>query len=53
MSEKKNIVPKDNESNQKNANKGQKGTNEQYDKAQGNKGKQKNPNQKKDNNVEE
>lgn len=30
--------PKDNQSNQKNANKGTQGTNKQYDKAQGNKG---------------
>ena len=43
----KKIKPKDNQSNQKNANKGTKGTNKQYDKTQGNKGKQLNPNQKK------
>lgn len=40
----KKINPKDNQSNQKNANKGSRGTNEQYDKGQGNRGKQKNPN---------
>lgn len=38
--------PKDNQSNQSNANKGTAGTNKQYDKAQGNRGKQLNPNQK-------
>ena len=43
----KKINPKDNQNNQKNANKGTSGTNKQYDKAQGNKGKQLNPNQKK------
>lgn len=43
----KKINPKDNQSNQKNANKGTGGTNRQYDQAQGNKGKQNNPNQKK------
>ena len=37
--------PADNRSNQQNINKGQKGTNTQYDKAQGNRGKQLNPNQ--------
>ena len=37
----------DHKSNQSNANKGTKGTNKAYDKAQGNKGKQLNPNQKK------
>lgn len=37
------IKPKDNESNMQNPNKG---TNEQYDKAQGNRGKQLNPSQK-------
>jgi len=36
----------DNKSNQKNANKGTSGTNKSYDKAQGNKGKQQNPNNK-------
>ena len=41
---KKKIKPKDNHSNQKNANKGTSGTNKQYDKAQGNRGKQLNPN---------
>ena len=43
---KKKINPNDNESNIKNPNKDQKGTNEQYDKTQGNKGKQQNPNHK-------
>ncbi len=43
----KKINPKDNESNQKNANTGTNGTNKQYDQAQGNKGKLENPNQKK------
>ncbi len=43
----KKINPKDNESNMKNANKGTKGTNKQYDQVQGNKGTQQNPNQKK------
>lgn len=38
------IDPKDNSSNIKNANKGTKGTNPQYDKAQGNRGKQLDPN---------
>ena len=37
----------DNKSNQKNPNKGSRGTNKQYDKGQGNRGKQKNPNHKK------
>ena len=39
------IHPKDNEVNQTNANKGSAGTNLQYDQAQGNRGKQLNPNQ--------
>lgn len=43
----KKTTPKDNSSNQQNANKGTSGTNTAYDKAQGNKGTQKNPNQKK------
>ncbi len=42
----KKIDPKDNQSNQSNANKGTAGTNKQYDQAQGNRGKQLNPNQK-------
>jgi hypothetical protein len=42
----KKISPKDNATNQKNANKGSNGTNRQYDQAQGNRGKQMNPNQK-------
>jgi hypothetical protein len=41
------IKPQDNEANQKNPNKGTPGTNKQYDQAQGNRGKQLNPNQKK------
>ncbi len=36
----KKIKPADNSSNQQNKNKGTKGTNVQYDKAQGNRGKQ-------------
>lgn len=43
---KKNIKPKDNESNMQNPNKGTSGTNRQYDQNQGNRGKQLNPNQK-------
>lgn len=43
----KKIKPKDNQSNIKNANKGTSGTNKQYDRAKGNKGKQLNQNQKK------
>ena len=43
----KKIKPQDNSANIKNANKGTKGTNKQYDQAQRNKGKQQNPNQKK------
>ena len=39
------INPSDNTSNQKNPNKGTDGTNRQYDQAQGNRGKQMNPNQ--------
>lgn len=35
-----------NKANQKNANKGTSGTNKQYDKGQGNRGKQQNPNRK-------
>lgn len=37
------MKPKDSQANQPNANKGTRGTNKQYDKAQGNRGKQKNP----------
>jgi hypothetical protein len=37
------VKPDDNSSNQQNPNKGTKGTNEQYDKAQENKGKQMQP----------
>lgn len=44
---KKKITLQENHSNQKNANKGSDGTNKQYSQAQGNKGKQLNPNQKK------
>ncbi len=40
----KKIDPKDNNANQQNPNKGTDGTNKQYDQAQGNKGKQLNPN---------
>ncbi|WP_181646768.1 hypothetical protein [Helicobacter sp. 16-1353] len=42
------IDPKDNSANIPNANKGTKGTNKQYDKVQGNRGKQLNPNQTKE-----
>lgn len=42
---KKKIDPRDNQGNQQNPNKGTSGTNKQYDQAQGNKGKQLNPNQ--------
>lgn len=42
----KKVSPSNNASNQKNANKGSNGTNKQYDQAQGNRGKQMNPNQK-------
>ncbi|MGE8297409.1 MAG: hypothetical protein ACN6PH_17895 [Pseudomonas sp.] len=41
----KEISPQDNEANQVNPNKGTSGTNRQYDQAQGNRGKQLNPNQ--------
>ncbi|MCL2312475.1 MAG: hypothetical protein FWC41_08335 [Firmicutes bacterium] len=44
---KEKINPKDNHANQQNPNKGTKGTNKQYDQAQGNRGKQQNLNQKK------
>ncbi len=40
------MKPEDNKSNQMNANKGTSGVNKQYSQVQGNKGKQKNPNQK-------
>ncbi|MBW6483670.1 MAG: hypothetical protein K0B10_11500 [Vicingaceae bacterium] len=43
----KKITPEQNASNMQNANKGSKGTNKQYDKNHGNRGKQLNPNQKK------
>jgi hypothetical protein len=43
----KKITPQQNQANQQNANKGTSGNNKQYDQAQGNKGKQLNPNQKK------
>lgn len=39
--------PQNNSANQQNANKGSSGTNTAYDKAQGNRGTQLNPNQKK------
>jgi len=42
---KKKISPKDNSANIKNPNKGTKGTNQQNAKANGNRGKQLNPNQ--------
>ena len=43
----KKIAPKDNQSNQQNANKGTSGVNKQFSQAQGNRGKQLNPNRKK------
>lgn len=43
----KRINPRDNQANQQNANRGTSGTNRQYDQAQGNRGKQLNPNQRK------
>ncbi|HRN41955.1 MAG TPA: hypothetical protein PK649_07775 [Vicingus sp.] len=42
----KKITPQQNAANMQNVNKGSKGTNKQYDKNQGNRGKQLNPNQK-------
>lgn len=39
------IAPEDNQANMQNANKGTAGTNRQYDQNQGNRGKQKDPNQ--------
>lgn len=42
----KKITPQQNAANMQNANKGSKGNNKQYDKNQGNRGKQLNPNQK-------
>lgn len=44
MSDKK-ISPQDNSANQQNANKGTPGVNKQFAQAQGNRGKQMNPNQ--------
>ncbi len=44
---KKKITPQQNNGNMQNANKGTNGTNEHYDKNQGNRGKQLNPNRKK------
>lgn len=44
MSDKK-ITPQNNAANQQNANKGMEGVNKQYAQAQGNRGKQMNPNQ--------
>ncbi len=41
------MSPKNNQANQKNPNRGTSGTNKQFDKAQGNRGKQLNPNRKK------
>ncbi len=43
---KKNVTPKNNQSNMKNSNKGTKGVNKQYSKVHGNRGKQLNPNKK-------
>lgn len=43
----KKISPKNNSANQQNANKGTSGVSKQYSQAQGNKGKQLNPNSKK------
>ncbi|MBO6515112.1 MAG: hypothetical protein JJ975_00995 [Bacteroidia bacterium] len=43
----KKITPDQNRSNQSNPNKGSRGTNKQYDKNQGNRGGQMNPNRKK------
>ncbi len=45
----KKTKPADNSANQQNANKGTSGTNPAYNKAQGNRGKQQNPNQGKTN----
>ncbi len=45
MTNMKHITPANNSANQRNANKGTSGTNRQYDQAQGNRGKQLNPNQ--------
>lgn len=42
----KKITPQQNQANQQNANKGTKGTNKQYAKVHGNRGKQLNPNNK-------
>lgn len=42
----KKMTPEQNAANMQNANKGTKGTNKEYDKNQGNRGKQLNPNQK-------
>lgn len=47
MSKAKSVRPSDNRSNQQNANRGTKGTNVHYDKAQGNRGTQLNPQAKK------
>lgn len=44
----KKITPANNNANMKNANKGTSGTNKQYAQVHGNRGKQLNPNQKKD-----
>ena len=46
MNSTKKITPQDNAANQKNPNKGFDGVNRQFAQAQGNKGKQMNPNQK-------
>jgi len=42
----KKMKPSDNQTNQRNRNKGTSGTNRQFDQGQGNRGKQKNPNYK-------
>jgi hypothetical protein len=48
---KQKIKPQDNSANQQNANKGTKGTNTAYDKNQGNRGKQLDPNRQKKNSA--
>lgn len=45
----KHHTPAENSANQQNPNKGTKGTNQWYDKSQGNRGKQLNPNQNRQN----
>ena len=46
MSKRKPIKPADNQANMQNSNKGTAGTNRQYDRNQGNRGEQLNPNKK-------